>query len=322
MRKKLTKYCAFNYTKLNKLCFEVFMHDLLILGAGPAGLTAGIYGARGGLKTVIVERKSFGGQAAITPEVENYPGVQHTDGFTLTFTMEQQARSFGVDFVYDEVESVSLDGDVKSVTTKNNGVIEAKTIIIACGAEAKKLGVDGETALIGKGISCCATCDGRFFKGRPVAVVGGGNTAVEDALYLSAFASEVYLIHRRDQLRASAVLADKVKNSSVHILWDSVVESLDGDPLEKINVKNVKTGETTALDVACVFVAVGQTPASTMFADKVAHENGYILADENMATSVAGVFVAGDIRKTPLRQIVTACADGAIAAESAIKYLA
>lgn len=298
------------------------MHDLLILGAGPAGLTAGIYGARGGLKTVIVERKSFGGQAAITPEVENYPGVQHTDGFTLTFTMEQQARSFGVDFVYDEVESVSLDGDVKSVTTKNNGVIEAKTIIIACGAEAKKLGVDGETALIGKGISCCATCDGRFFKGRPVAVVGGGNTAVEDALYLSAFASEVYLIHRRDQLRASAVLADKVKNSSVHILWDSVVESLDGDPLEKINVKNVKTGETTALDVACVFVAVGQTPASTMFADKVAHENGYILADENMATSVAGVFVAGDIRKTPLRQIVTACADGAIAAESAIKYLA
>ena len=298
------------------------MHDLLILGAGPAGLTAGIYGARGGLDTVIVERKSFGGQAAITPEVENYPGVQHTDGFTLTFTMEQQARSFGVDFVYDEVESVSLDGEVKSVTTQNNGVIEAKTVIIACGAEAKKLGVEGETALIGKGISYCATCDGRFFKGRPVAVVGGGNTAVEDALYLSAFANEVYLIHRRDQLRASAVLADKVKNSSVKILWDSVVESLEGDPLEKINVKNVKTGETTALDVACVFVAVGQTPSSSMFTDKVAHENGYILADENMATSVEGVFVAGDIRKTPLRQIVTACADGAIAAESAIKYLA
>ena len=298
------------------------MHDLLILGAGPAGLTAGIYGARGGLDTVIIERKSFGGQAAITPEVENYPGVQHTDGFTLTFTMEQQARSFGVDFVYDEVESVSLDGDVKSVTTKNNGVIEAKTVIIACGAEAKKLGVEGETALIGKGISYCATCDGRFFKGRPVAVVGGGNTAVEDALYLSAFASEVYLIHRRDQLRASVVLADKVKNSSVNILWDSVVERLEGDPLEKINVKNVKTGETKALDVACVFVAVGQTPASSMFIDKVAHENGYILADENMATNLNGVFVAGDIRKTPLRQIVTACADGAIAAESAIKYLA
>lgn len=298
------------------------MHDLIILGAGPAGLTAGIYGARGGLDTVIIERKSFGGQAAITPEVENFPGVQNVDGFTLTFTMEQQARSFGVDFVYDEVESVSLDGDVKTVVTKNNGEIQAKTVIIACGAEAKKLGVDGEIDLIGKGVSYCATCDGRFFKGKPVAVVGGGNTAVEDALYLSAFAKEVYLIHRRDALRASAVLSDKVKNSSVKILWDSVIESLSGNPLEKIVVKNVKTDEKTTLDVACVFVAVGQTPSSSLFTDKVAHENGYILADENMATNVEGVFVAGDVRKTSLRQIVTACADGAVAAESAIKYLA
>lgn len=298
------------------------MHDLIILGAGPAGLTAGIYGARGGLDTVIIERKSFGGQAAITPEVENFPGVQNVDGFTLTFTMEQQARSFGVDFVYDEVESVSLDGDVKTIVTKNNGAIQAKTVIIACGAEAKKLGVEGETDLIGKGVSYCATCDGRFFKGKPVAVVGGGNTAVEDALYLSAFAKEVYLIHRRDALRASAVLSDKVKNSSVKILWDTVIESLSGNPLEKIVVKNVKTNEKTTLDVACVFVAVGQTPSSSLFTDKVAHENGYILADENMATNIDGVFVAGDVRKTPLRQIVTACADGAVAAESAIKYLA
>lgn len=298
------------------------MHDLIILGAGPAGLTAGIYGARGGLDTVIIEKKSFGGQAAITPEVENFPGVQNVDGFTLTFTMEQQARSFGVDFVYDEVESVSLDGDVKTVVTKNNGEIQAKTVIIACGAEAKKLGVEGETDLIGKGVSYCATCDGRFFKGKPVAVVGGGNTAVEDALYLSAFAKEVYLIHRRDALRASAVLSDKVKNSSVKILWDTVIESLSGNPLEKIVVKNVKTNEKTTLDVACVFVAVGQTPSSSLFTDKVAHENGYILADENMATNIDGVFVAGDVRKTPLRQIVTACADGAVAAESAIKYLA
>lgn len=298
------------------------MHDLIILGAGPAGLTAGIYGARGGLDTVIIEKKSFGGQAAITPEVENFPGVQNVDGFTLTFTMEQQARSFGVDFVYDEVESVSLEGDVKTVVTKNNGAIQAKTVIIACGAEAKKLGVEGETDLIGKGVSYCATCDGRFFKGKPVAVVGGGNTAVEDALYLSAFAKEVYLIHRRDALRASAVLSDKVKNSSVKILWDTVIESLSGNPLEKIVVKNVKTNEKTTLDVACVFVAVGQTPSSSLFTDKVAHENGYILADENMATNIDGVFVAGDVRKTPLRQIVTACADGAVAAESAIKYLA
>lgn len=297
------------------------MYDLLILGAGPAGLTAGIYGARGGLDTIIVEQKSFGGQAAITPEIENFPGIANIDGFTLTYNMAEQARSVGVKFVYDEVESVSLEGDVKSVRTKNNGEISAKTIIIACGAEAKKLGVDREIDLIGKGVSYCATCDGRFFKNRPVAVVGGGNTAVEDALYLSAFASEVYLIHRRDSLRASKVLQDKILASNVKILWDSAVEKLEGDPLEKIVVKNLKTNETASIDANCLFVAVGQNPASSLFTDKLATENGYILADENMRTNIDGVFVAGDIRKTPLRQIITACADGAIAGESAIKYL-
>ena len=297
------------------------MNDLLILGAGPAGLTAGIYGARGGLKTVIVERKSFGGQAAITPEIENFPGIANIDGFTLTFNMQEQAKALGVTFVYDEVESVVLDGEIKSVTTKNNGVIEGKTMIIACGAEAKKLGVDGEINLVGKGVSYCATCDGRFFKNKPVAVVGGGNTAVEDALYLGNFAKEVYLIHRRDSLRASKVLQEKLLNSNVKILWDSTVEKLEGNPLEKVVVKNVKTNETTSIDVNCLFVAVGQDPASSLFLDKLDNENGYILADENMATNIEGVFVAGDIRKTPLRQIITACADGAIAAESAIKYL-
>lgn len=297
------------------------MYDLLILGAGPAGLTAGIYGARGGLKTVIIERKSFGGQAAITPEIENFPGYQNIDGFTLTFNMQDQAKKQGVEFVYDEVEDVILDGEIKVVKTKNSGEISAKTLIIACGAEAKKLGVDREIDLIGKGVSYCATCDGRFFKNRPVAVVGGGNTAVEDALYLGNFASEVYLIHRRDTLRASKVLGDKLASSKVKILWDSVVEGLEGDPLEKILVKNVKTNENTSIDVNCLFVAVGQTPSSAMFDGKVEMENGYILANENMATNLKGVFVAGDIRKTPLRQIITACADGAIAADSAIKYL-
>lgn len=298
------------------------MYDLIILGAGPAGLSAGIYASRGGLKTVIVERKSFGGQAAITPEVENYPGVQNVDGFTLTFNMEQQARSFGVEFVYDEVASVSLDGAVKWVDTPFNGKIEGKALIIATGASPKKLGLENEDSLIGQGVSYCATCDGRFFKGKPVAVVGGGNTAVEDALYLSAFASQVYLIHRRDSFRASAVLSDKVKASSVKILWDSVVTDSVGAPLEKLVIKNLKTMDTSTIDVNAVFVAVGQSPASSLFEGKVEMENGYILADENMATSVEGVFVAGDVRKTPLRQIVTACADGAVAAESAIKYLA
>ena len=297
------------------------MYDLLILGAGPAGLTAGIYGARGGLKTVIVERKSFGGQASITPEIENFPGIANIDGFTLTFNMQEQAKALGVTFVYDEVESVVLEGAEKSVTTKNNGEIKAKTLIIACGAESTKLGVDNEIDLIGKGVSYCATCDGRFFKNKPVAVVGGGNTAVEDALYLSNFASEVYLIHRRDSLRASKILQDKLFSSNVKILWDSIVEKLEGNPLEKIVVKSTATGECASIDAICLFVAIGQTPASAQFLDKLNTENGYILADENMQTNIAGVYVAGDIRKTPLRQIITACADGAIAAESAIKYL-
>ncbi|MBR7162533.1 MAG: thioredoxin-disulfide reductase [Clostridia bacterium] len=297
------------------------MHDLLILGAGPAGLTAGIYGARGGLDTVIVEQKSFGGQASITPEIENFPGIQNIDGFTLTYNMQEQAKALGVSFVYDQVEAVVLEEEIKSVTTKNNGVIEAKTIIIACGAEARRLGVEGEIELIGKGVSYCATCDGRFFKNKPVAVVGGGNTAVEDALYLGNFASEVHLIHRRDTLRASKVLNDKLLSSNVKILWDSVVEGFEGNPLERLHIKNLKTNEMTSIDVSCLFVAVGQDPASSLFLDKLDNENGYILADENMATNIPGVFVAGDIRKTPLRQIITACADGAIAAESAIKYL-
>ena len=235
--------------------------------------------------------------------------------------MQDQAKKQGVEFVYDEVEDVILDGEIKVVKTKNNGEISGKTLIIACGAESKKLGVERELELIGKGVSYCATCDGRFFKNRPVAVVGGGNTAVEDALYLGNFASEVYLIHRRDSLRASKVLSDKLASSKVKILWDSVVEKLEGDPLEKIIVKNVKTNVTTSIDVNCLFVAVGQTPSSTLFDGKVEMENGYIIADENMATNVKGVFVAGDIRKTPLRQIITACADGALAGDSAIKYL-
>ena len=297
------------------------MNDLLILGAGPAGLTAGIYGARGGLKTVIVERKSFGGQAAITPEIENFPGIQNIDGFTLTFNMQEQAKSLGVNFVYDEILEVGLDGEIKWVKTKNNGVVEAKTMIVACGAEARKLGADNEANLIGNGISYCATCDGRFFRNKPVAVVGGGNTAVEDALYLDNFASEVYLIHRRDSLKASKVLQEKLFKSKVQILWDSTVEKLEGNPLEKVIVKNTKTNATTSIDVNGLFVAVGQTPSSTLFDGKLAMENGYILADENMATNIDGVFVAGDVRKTPLRQIITACADGAVAAESAIKYL-
>ncbi len=308
---------------LNMVARSNTMYDVLILGGGPAGLTAAIYAARGGLKTAIIEVRGAGGQAAITPSVENYPGVKFTDGFSLTYTMLEQAQSFGAEIIYDGISSLSLDGDVKSAITISGNKYEAKTVIIASGARARKLGVDKENEFLGKGISYCATCDGGFFRKKPVAVVGGGNTAVEDALYLKNFASEVYLIHRRNELRASKVLADKIKESDVKIIWDSVVTELVGDDkLTSVKLKNVKTDEESEIEVNGLFVAVGQTPESAGFDGIEIDQSGYIVADEQtLATNIKGVFVAGDVRQKQLRQIVTACADGAIAADSALKYL-
>lgn len=299
------------------------MYDVIILGAGPAGLTAGIYAARGGLKTVIVESKAVGGQAALTAEIENYPGFKNISGFELTSLMQSQCENLGVEFVNDIPSELDLQSDVKTVKTAYSGTLEGKTVIIATGALPRTLGVERESAFIGGGVSYCATCDGAFFKGKPVAVVGGGNTAVEDALYLKNFASEVYLIHRRDALRASAVLSDKIKSSDVKILWDTVVTELVGDnKLQAVLVKNVKTGETERVDCNGLFVAVGQKPASEGLAGVELDQNGYVITDDAMRTNLQGVFAAGDIRKKTLRQVVTATADGAIAAESAIAYLA
>ncbi len=299
------------------------MYDVIILGAGPAGLTAGIYAARGGLKTVIVESKAVGGQAALTAEIENYPGFKNISGFELTSLMQSQCENLGVEFVYDIPSELDLQSDVKTVKTAYSGTLEGKTVIIATGALPRTLGVERENAFIGGGVSYCATCDGAFFKGKPVAVVGGGNTAVEDALYLKNFASEVYLIHRRDALRASAVLSDKIKSSDVKILWDTVVTELVGDnKLQAVLVKNVKTGETERVDCNGLFVAVGQKPASEGLTGVELDQNGYVITDDAMRTNLQGVFAAGDIRKKTLRQVVTATADGAIAAESAIAYLA
>lgn len=297
------------------------MFDLIILGAGPAGLAAGIYAARGGLNAVIVEKKAVGGQAALTSEIENYPGFKTISGFELVSLMQAQCEELGVSFVYDEPVAVSLGGDVKTVETAYSGTLSAKAIVLATGALPRTLGISGESALIGSGVSYCATCDGAFFRGRPVAVVGGGNTAVEDALYLEKFASKVYLIHRRDKLRAGAILADRVKNSSVDVIWDSVVKELVSDgKLRSLVLENVKTGAISSVDVAGLFVAVGQIPA-TEGLDGVELEGGYIVTDDEMRTSLPGVLAAGDVRKKPLRQVVTAAADGAVAAESAIKYL-
>lgn len=297
------------------------MYDLIILGAGPAGLTAGIYAARGGLNAVIVESKAVGGQAALTAEIENYPGFASVSGYELVSLMQAQCEALGVSFVFDAPVTLSLDGGVKRVETAYSGTLEARAVILAMGALPRTLGIERESELMGGGVSYCATCDGAFFRGKPVAVVGGGNTAVEDALYLEKFASEVYLIHRRDALRADAILADRVKNSGVHIVWDSVVTALDGDKkLQSVTLKNVKSGDTSSLAVNGLFVAVGQKPATEGLTG-VELDGGYIVTDSEMRTSLPGVFAAGDVRKKTLRQVVTAAADGAVAAESAIKFL-
>ena len=304
------------------------MHDfdVIILGAGPAGLAAGIYAARGGLSALIIENKAPGGQASLTAKVENYPGVQEASGFDLAFAMLNQAKSFGVKVKTGTVSNLVLKDKDKRVVLANGKEFTCGSIIIATGAASRPLGVEGELQLVGKGVSYCATCDGMFFKDKTVAVVGGGNTAVEDSLYLEKLASKVYLIHRRNELRADKILADRIKSSSVEILWDSVVVGLVADDkLTEIKVKNVNNDSLSAVSVDGLFVAVGQIPNTSFLenADEKPRltDAGYIVADEEMRTSIDGVFAAGDVREKSLRQIITACADGAIAANSAIKHL-
>lgn len=288
------------------------MYDLIIIGAGPAGLSAGIYAARGGLKVAILENRSVGGQAQTAHEIQNYPGVKAIGGFDLCYAMMEQCTSFGVDFVFDNIRSCDLQN--KKITLSGGDELNAKFIIIATGASPRKLGVDNENRFLGKGVSYCATCDGAFFKGKTVAVIGGGNTAVEDALYLEKLASKVYLVHRRDALRADKILCDRLEKSNVQVIWDSVVQNLDGkDNLSQMTLKNVKTDTLTAVSVDGVFVAIGQLPESNLFDDIQKTSEGYIVTDEKMRTNIDGVFAVGDVREKALRQVVTACADGALA---------
>ena len=288
------------------------MYDVIIIGGGPAGLCAGIYSARGGLKTAIIENKSIGGQAQTAHEIQNYPGIKAIGGFDLCYAMMEQCTSFGVDFVFDKITACDLKN--KKITLDSGNELSAKFIIIATGASPRKLGVENENRFLGKGVSYCATCDGAFFKGKTVAVIGGGNTAVEDALYLEKLASKVYLVHRRDALRADKILCDRLAKSSVQVIWDSVVQNLDGeDNLSQMTLKNVKNGTLTTVLVDGVFVAVGQIPESNLFDEVQKTSNGYIITDEKMRTDIDGVFAVGDVRDKALRQVVTACADGAIA---------
>lgn len=298
------------------------MYDLAIIGGGPAGLSAGIYASRGGLNTVIIESMSVGGQASTAHNIENYPGIKSSSGFDLCYTMLEQAKSFGCEFIFDIIEHISLYEDVKTMITMAGRVIEAKNVIIASGASARPLGVENEGTMIGRGLSYCATCDGGFFRGKTVAVVGGGNTAVEDALYLEKLAKKVYLVHRRNELRADKILQERIKKSSVQIIWDRVVEEVQLDEVVTgLTLKDVKNNTLSSLLVDGVFVAIGQDPSSKLFEGVNKDDKGYILTDENMRTNIKGVFAAGDIRAKSLRQVVTACSDGAIAADTVIKEM-
>jgi len=299
-------------------------YELVIIGGGPAGLTAGLYAARGGLNVILIEKIVPGGQIIITDWIENYPGFpEGLSGPDLVQKMTEQVKRFDLSIENNEVVSVDFSEPVKKITL-NDRTLTSYAIIIATGASPKKLGVPGEETFFGKGISSCATCDGPFFKDSIVAAVGGGDTAVQESLFLTKFAKKVYLIHRRDKLRAAAILQKRaLANEKIEILWDSVLTDIRGlTHVENITVKNVTTGDKTEFSVDGCFIWVGTIPNAQFLGDSVKlDEYGFIIADLNMETSVPGVFAAGDVRNTPLRQVVTAVGDGAIAAISAENYI-
>ena len=307
------------------------VYDVIILGAGPAGLAAGLYAGRSRLDTLIIEKGQDGGQIAITNEIENYPGqvLEGESGPSLIARMTEQAKKFGVERVSDSIKSVELAGDVKKLTGVK-GEYEAKVVIVATGAFPRPIGCKNEGKYVGKGISFCATCDAAFFEDFEVYVVGGGDAAVEEAMYLTKFARKVTLIHRRDELRAAKSIQEKAfKNPKMAFMWDTVVDSVDGDEiLSTMTVKNVKTGELTVINadeedgMFGLFGFIGLLPNTALFEGMLDMDKGYILTDADMHTNLPGVFAAGDCRVKSLRQVVTAAADGAIAAMQAEHFIA
>ena len=310
---------------------EEFITDLLIIGAGPGGLGAALYARRAGLDFMIVERNMAGGQIINTELVENYPGLKDkVSGFELAQSLADHCRSFGVEILeyhpVESIEAISHEASGKKYSFKCTGsknVISARAIIIATGAKPDRLGVKGEAGLIGKGISFCATCDGALYRDKKVAVIGGGDTAVEEVLFLTNLVEKVYLIHRRDELRACDMLQCRAKeNKKIEFIWSSTVEEFIGDDkLEAVMVKNKNDGSITRLDVAAVFEYVGLRPNSETIRDLVkTDEKGFIITDNTMKTSHEGIYAIGDVRDTPLRQVITAVADGAVASMQVDKY--
>ncbi len=298
--------------------------DVAIVGGGPAGLTAGIYSARAGLKTVIFEKLSLGGQIFLSAEIENYPGQIKISGPELISIMEKQAKNFGVNFIFDEIARIETADKKNVLITSSDLKYETKVVIIATGAKYKELNIPGEAKFKGKGVSNCATCDGAFYKNMEVAVIGGGDSAIEEALFLTRFASKVYVIHRRDKLRATQILQKRAfENNKIICLCDNIPEEIIGDKtVTGIKIKNVKTGEIKIINVSGVFVFIGFTPDTNFLKSIIdLDENGYIIVNNSLQTSKPGIFACGDCIKKTLRQVVTACGDGATAAFSAIQHI-
>ena len=299
------------------------IYDMVILGGGPGGYTAALYAARAGLDTVVLERLSAGGQMALTSEIDNYPGFpEGIDGFELGMKFQEQAEKFGAKTEYAEVRGLELHSDPKVLHT-SEGDFLARTVVIATGAGPRKLGLPDEERLTGRGVHYCAHCDGMFYRGKTVAIVGGGNSAAAEALYLSRVAKRVILIHRRDSLRATKIYHEPLKNlSNLEFYWNSAVTELIGDErLRAVRVKNLLSGEEEELQIDALFVSIGRKPATDLVAGQLELENGYIAADESTQTSIPGVYAVGDIRTKALRQIITAASDGANAAHFAEGYL-
>lgn len=301
------------------------IYDTVVVGGGPGGYTAALYAARSGLDVVVLEKLSAGGQVALTHQIDNYPGFEEgIDGFSLGMKMQQGAERFGAQTMLTEVTSMDLSGEVKSIET-SDGTVYGRTVVLATGASPRNLGVPKEQELIGRGVSYCASCDGMFYRGKTVVIVGGGNTAAADAMLLSRVCKKVILVHRRDTLRATKIYHEPLmKTENVEFRWNSVVtELLENGRVTGVRLKDVKTGEESTVECDGVFVSVGRKPATELVQGQIKlDEGGYIIADESTRTEIPGVYAVGDVRQKALRQVVTAVADGAVAIHYAEEYLA
>ncbi len=312
-----------NEKKVGSKMTEEKIYDVTIIGAGPAGLTAAVYTSRANLSTLILERGVPGGQMMNTEAIENYPGYESILGPDLSNKMYEHAKVFGAEYAYGDVKEV-IDGESYKTIKAGSKEIKTKAIIIATGAEHRNLGVQGETELGGRGVSYCAVCDGAFFKNKEIVVVGGGDSAVEEAIFLTRFVSKLTIIHRRDKLRAQKIIQDRAfANEKIDILWDSVVTSVNGeDKVSSVTVKNVKDESETEMKAEGLFVFVGMDPLTKPFESLgILNKSGYVITDENMTTKIPGIFAAGDVREKTLRQIVTAPGDGSIAAQFAQQFV-